>query len=226
MSSRLPFCSIRLYPRPMTQSLLETLPPPWRLALAYAPRAQRDRWLTLLALDTRLAGVVSSAREPIMAQMRLAWWRDRLRDPAEKWPKGEPLLAALACWGGEHGALIGLVDGWEALLGDAPLGAEALLQLVEGRAAACQTLAPAAPQVGRLARGWALADLLAHLSHPQEREAVSAAMAEHDWRGQRLPRACRPLAVLHGIAARSQGDPAKMQGISLVTLMRLGLIGI
>lgn len=210
----------------MTQSLLETLPPPWRLALAYAPRATRDRWLTLLALDVRLAGVVSSAREPILAQMRLAWWRDRLRDRVEAWPKGEPLLAALACWDGGHGALIPLVDGWEALLGEAPLAAEALMQLAEGRAAACQALAPAAPQVGRMARGWALADLLAHIGHPEERAAVSAAIAAHDWRGARLPRGCRPLALLHGIAARSQGDPEKMQQIGLFTLMRLGLIGV
>jgi len=210
----------------MTETLLETLPPPWRLALAYAPRATRDRWLTLLALDARLAGVVSSAREPILAQMRLAWWRDRLRDGQEKWPKGEPLLAALACWDGRHGALVGLVDGWEALLGEAPLGADALMQLVEGRAAACQALAPDAPQVGRLARGWALADLLAHIGHPEERAAVSAAMAAHDWRGQRLPRGARPLAVLHGIAARTRGEPEKMAGIGLLTLMRLGLIGV
>jgi phytoene synthase len=79
---------------------------------------------------------VAGTREPVLAQLRLAWWRDRLAEPAENWPRGEPLLAALTCWQGRHGALAGLVDGWEALLGEAPLAAPALMQLVDGRAAA------------------------------------------------------------------------------------------
>jgi phytoene synthase len=45
----------------MSQDLLDSLPAPWRLAVAYAPASTRDRWLTLLALDIRLAGVVRSA---------------------------------------------------------------------------------------------------------------------------------------------------------------------
>lgn len=206
----------------LSGAMLDTLPPHWRLALAYAPAATRDRWLTLLALDVRLGSIVRGAREPMLAQMKLAWWRDRLAQQAAEWPKGEPLLAALACWQDGHGVLAGLVDGWEALLGEAPLGEAALLALAEGRVAAVAALGGDAV----MARGWALADVAAHLGHPDERAVLERLIAEHDWRGRRVPRAQRPLAILHGIARHGRGDPVKMQKIPLFTLMRLGLFGI
>ena len=195
--------------------MLDTLPPPWRLAVAYAPAATRDQWLTFLALDTRLGQIVRSAREPMLAQMKLAWWRDRLAQRAEAWPKGEPLLAALACWQDGHGALSGLVDGWEALLGDEPQP-EALMA---GRAAAC--VAMGGEGAGEMARAWALADAAGLIGGG----AVAGLIAAQDWRRQRLPRAMRPLVILHGMAAHGRGDPVKMQKIPLFTLMRLGLFG-
>lgn len=206
----------------MSQDLLETLPAPWRLAVAYAPVATRDRWLTFLALDVRLAGVVRGAREPILAQMRLAWWRDRLRDSAANWPKGEPLLAALACWGDDHGALVALVDGWEALLGEAPLPVDAFEAWIGGRIGACAALGHGAEG---MARGWALADLATHLSDPQEQAALASMTAAHAWRPARLPRAMRPLVLLHGLAARTKGQQGA-ENISLFTLLRLGILGI
>lgn len=206
----------------MSQDLLDSLPAPWRLAVAYAPVATRDRWLTMLALDVRLAGVVRGAREPILAQMRLAWWRDRLRDSADKWPRGEPLLAALSCWDGGHGALAGLVDGWEALLGEAPLPVESFEAWIEGRVAACAALGEGAEA---MARGWALGDLAAHLGDAQEQAAVADMIEAHGWRGVRLSRAMRPLVVLHGLAARTKGRQGA-ENISLFTLLRLGMLGI
>ncbi|WDF71221.1 hypothetical protein [Novosphingobium sp. KACC 22771] len=208
----------------MSQELLDSLPAPWRLAVAYAPVATRDRWLTMLALDVRLAGVVRGAREPILAQMRLAWWRDRLRDSAQNWPRGEPLLAALSCWGGEHGALVGLVDGWEALLGEAPLPVEAFEAWIAGRVAACAALNGAEGAEG-MARGWALGDLAAHLGDAQEQAAVADMIEGHGWRGRRLPRAMRPLVILHGLAARTRGRQGA-ENISLFTLLRLGMLGV
>ena len=43
-----------------------------------------------------------------MIQLRLAWWRDRLREPAADRPLGEPLLAILNAWDSETAALIAL----------------------------------------------------------------------------------------------------------------------
>jgi phytoene synthase len=196
--------------------LIETLPPLSRLALAYAPASVRARWLTLLALDARLSGVVRQAREPLLGQMKLAWWRDRLGDEAVNWPKGEPLLASLSCWQGEHSVLIGLVDGWEAVLTESSLCA-----LGEGRAAACLALAQG-EAVARMAQGWGLGDVA---GFAQDREGLAKALSAQDWSGGRLPRALRPLVVLHGIAARQAKDPTKSQNIAMLTLMRLGLFG-
>ncbi|KAG5729606.1 hypothetical protein E4T56_gene8873 [Termitomyces sp. T112] len=134
--------------------------------------------------------------------MRLAWWRDRLRDSAANWPKGEPLLAALTCWGDEHGALVALVDGWEALLGEAPLPVDAFEAWINGRVAACVALHEGA---AGMARGWALSDLASHLGDAQEQAVLADLIDAHMWRATRLPRAMRPLAVLHGLAAKTRG---------------------
>lgn len=207
----------------MSQDLLDSLPAPWRLAVAYAPASTRDRWLTLLALDIRLAGVVRSAREPILAQMRLAWWRDRLRDSSANWPKGEPLLAALKCWQDGHGALIALVDGWEALLGDAPLPIDAFETWIYGRVTACAALGKGGEE---MARGWALSDLASHIGDAQEQLLLAELVEAHRWKGARLSRAMRPLVVLHGLAARTKGGVQGAENISLFTLLRLGILGI
>src|ERR1700741_297330 len=96
-------------------SLLGALPPLHRLALAYAAGDARLPTLALLALDTRLAGIVRNSHEPSLAQLRLAWWREQLQVEAADWPRGEPLLAALKSWQGGHLSLVELVNGWEYL---------------------------------------------------------------------------------------------------------------
>ena len=54
----------------MPASETAPLPPPWRLALAYAPGSVSAAWAAFLALDIRLAGLVRGAREPLLAQVR------------------------------------------------------------------------------------------------------------------------------------------------------------
>src|SRR5690606_20839572 len=79
----------------MSNVLLADLRPAERLALAYAPARARTATLALMALDNRLGTIVRQMREPIAAQLRLAWWRDTLARPVPEWPQGEPVLAAL-----------------------------------------------------------------------------------------------------------------------------------
>jgi 15-cis-phytoene synthase len=69
---------------------------PEMLAIAYAPKVARPQIRWLLQFDQRQRQVLERAREPLIAQMRLAWWRDMLAKPAAEWPKGEPLFAELA----------------------------------------------------------------------------------------------------------------------------------
>lgn len=217
-----------------SQALLEELPVLHRLALSYAPAATHQPTMALLALDARLAGVVRSASEPMLAQLRLAWWREQLATDPSTWPSGEPLLAALKSWQGERQALVGLVNGWEEITGQAPLAATALDRLAEARGHAFAALAEhvgasadRAPAL-RLAHGWALADIAAHLSHPEEQSTARRLTEAHDWSRARLSRPMRPLAVMHGLAARAARRGKGLDELSPLALfaaLRLGLLG-
>jgi phytoene synthase len=207
------------------------LPPLSRLALAYAPRSSREDWLSLLTLDARLAGIVRTAREPMLAQLRLAWWRDRLSSDPSTWPKGEPLLARLAGWGESAQSLSALADGWEGLLGDAPLPADALAEFARGRAGAVRALAlrhgadsEAAAQV---ASRWALADLALHLGDPVEQDTVRDLLMKCAG-GQAMPKALRPLAVMAKLnerAVRKGASDALFGPGALLAAIRAGLFG-
>jgi hypothetical protein len=94
----------------------EAISAPQMLAIAYAPTLVQSRLRWLLRFDNRLQGILGRATEPIIAQMRLAWWRDTLRKAPQDRPKGEPLLAALHDLGPDPliiNASISLVDAVE-----------------------------------------------------------------------------------------------------------------
>ena len=83
------------------------------------PRERRRAVAALWALAERLKKLLQDAREPLIGQIKLAWWRDMMAmlagDPAAL-PKGEPLLAELQeSWAGQ-GGLDALVDAAEAML--------------------------------------------------------------------------------------------------------------
>ncbi len=183
------------------------LSPPERLAAAYAPRAVRPLWQGFLGLNRRLADAAREGRDPLMIQLRLAWWRDRFDTPARNWPTGEPLLALLAPWDDERAALRAIVDGWEACV----VGKD-------GGAALDAARVDAVCALSRLCR---VADT----------EAVGRAAAE--WLGLQppelgtpsLPKAMRPLAVLRGLALREgSGRPASPLR-DYLTLLRIGTFG-
>jgi len=205
--------------RPDLQQLSAELPPPLRLAVAYAPHAARELWTALLVLDKRLGAVALGAREPMLAQLRLAWWRDRFRTPADEWPRGEPLLAALRDFEVERAALEGLVDGWEGLIGG-EADAATVIALGEARAESIVALAQILGWVGEsdsiaaMARSWALADLSKNLG----RDSTLVADVGAVW----LPRALRPLSILFTLSQR----PNQQLGVvSLLRIVRVGLLG-
>lgn len=215
-------------------ALLGTLPMIERLSLAYAPVGARLPTLALFALDTRLAGLLRNSREPMLAQLRLAWWRENLERSSDEWPTGEPLLVALRSWNGRHKALRSLVDGWEALTGDAPLPMDALAAMAAGRGDAFAALADAlgrsneAEAARWLGRRWAMADLAMRLRNPEERGAVLGILDAEAGRKPRVSRALRPLLVLHGLSERrlAAGDEAGARSpLALLKAMRLGLLG-
>lgn len=185
--------------------------------------------LALFALDARLAAIVRVGREPLAAQLRLAWWRDTLARPAADWPRGEPVLDALRDWR-DHSGLADLAVGWEALLAE-ELSPAVADEFVAGRVRAFASLArelgvEAVEDVEHAARLWALADLAANLSDSKER-----ALVVDQGRGlvpPRLPAPLRPLAVLAGLGAtalRKGGAPLLSGPGSTLLALRLGFTG-
>lgn len=94
------------------------LSPPQRLAIVYAPKALQPLLSLLLEFDARFADIVARSTEPLIGQMKLAWWRDAIAARAGARPKGEPLMAQLDAVSGMElaPALSQLVDAWELLL--------------------------------------------------------------------------------------------------------------
>ena len=202
-------------------AFLAGLPVERRLALAYAPARARGLWLGLFALDARLGTTVRNAAEPMLTQIKLAWWRGELAKPLAERRKGEPLLALLEDWGDDAACLAALVDGWELVLGDEPVQPGVALEFAGERARACLGLADrlgvSADDIAQAAQGWALADIGAALAEP----------ADFAWRPVRLPREMRPLQVLYGLAARTRGQGPLLSGpFAAVRAVRLGLLGI
>lgn len=211
---------------------LADLPQASRLALAYAPGSARDGVLALLAFDARLAGIVRRAREPLLGQMQLAWWRDQLqREPAAR-PKGQPLLQLLASLEGQAADLVALVNGWEELLDPAAVDQRSLEVLARARGQGWAALARmvagegAADAAGCAGYQWALADLAAGLGQAQDRAAIAPLLAACDWNRVTLPRSLRSLAILHGLARRARGTGALLDGPgALAVAVRIGMLG-
>jgi len=215
----------------MSASLIDILPLPQRLALAYAPSKARSETLALLAFDARLGQALRQANEPIMAQLRLAWWRDQLKLEPSARERSDELLCALDLLDAQRDALSALVDGWELLLtetfSEAAAGA-----FVTARAQALLGLAriieaPDSPEDVLLAgQNWALADLAASLSNPLERAAAIGIAPQEQTR--RLSRHLRPLALLDRLGRRSLaagGVPLLNSRGSALLAIRVGLIG-
>lgn len=167
--------------------------------------------------------MVRTAREPILAQLKLAWWRDRFGADPATWPKGEPLLARFRSWQDRSG-LSALVDGWEALLEDEPHSPLVSESFAHGRAAAMSALAlqigESAAEAADTARRWALAERAV--------AGVPPGAAFSEGSRARLPRAMRPLAVVAGLYLRAarRGDAEVLSGPgALLAAIRLGMTG-
>jgi phytoene synthase len=170
----------------------------------------------------------------MLAQMRLAWWRETLARKPSARPAGDPLLELLARWQGEEAALVAIVEGWEHLLGAAPLGHDDFTRFVDGRAGAFAALArlqgaAAADRAAAAAgRRWALADLATHLGDGRERQVVLDLAGTLVQGRIALPRRLRWLAVLDGLARRSLargGVPLLASRMDALVALRLGIAG-
>lgn len=210
--------------------------PALKIALAWQPPASRPALAALFALDRRLATMVAQAKEPLLAQMRLAWWRDELgRGSSVGGHRGDPLLGLVETHWGERASQLGqLVDGWEHLLGDSPLPIEAIDAFANGRGgalAAFASLAEASASTESAnafaaGRGWALAGFASRTTNPAERETAQLLGAQLPFSPMRS-RALRGVAVLGGLSRRAlqRGEPLLHGRGAVLQAIRLGMFG-
>lgn len=190
-----------------------------RLALML-PVAVRPALEALWRLDARLFDVVILRREDMLAQLKLAWWRDRLEqvsaNPAAL-PRGEPLLAALASYWAGTAALTGFADGYEAAM---------LATSADEARAAAAALASAMQRplatlgMDALPMAWALVragQMAADKELAQQMWVDAGAVAAAD----EMPRAARTLDRWARLVARHKGAaPPRAEGW---LLLRAGL---
>lgn len=210
----------RLGARVMSEESPEILAPEMRLALAWSPPHLRAALTTVLQLDRRLARIVARTSEPMLGQMRLAWWREALGKPVKERPRGDAVLDAIGRdWEGREAALVALVDAWEVLVTSETLGRDEIVQFGKGRGAFFTALggddssSPPEP-VAAAAFRWALADAAASVSDAGEKARLVEVGLSGSARTGGLPKTLRGLAVLDALAIRAMrgGGHPLMEG--------------
>lgn len=182
------------------------------LATLYAPPTARAGLFALHALDLELAEVARSTTEPMLGQIRLAWWREQLQALDGGARPAQPTLAALADHllpSGIAGAsLEPLEDAWLALLDDdieAHAAARGRLfgAAVELLLPGCD--APAVERARRIGVGWAIVDVA--------RNGVGVGDDALARAGEMLSVAeiAAPARTLAGLAALARRDLASLQ---------------
>ena len=216
----------------MADATLKNFSAEAQLALAHTPLKVREALRIFLELDSRLARIVAGTSEPMLGQMRLAWWRETLALEADKRPGGDAVLDAIGeIWRGEEPTLITLVDGWEAMLAE-ELDAEAVHGFADGRSAPFPAIARMAGEGEGFARSagrrWAMIDAAVHVGAGTERDLLIEVARSEANRNPRLPRSLRGLAVLDALARRSlaRGGRPLMEGRgAALTALRAAIIG-
>lgn len=166
----------------------------------------------LFDIDLAMADVVRTSSQPMLGQIRLAWWRERLEElnhgvvPAE--PRLQAVAAELLPRGIKGSALASLEDGWLRLFDDFPWDlatSEAIWfrgRLLFGLGA--RILGGAGERVEAAGGLWAMVDAARHCSDSQSR-TVLIDQGRTFWRGLsgvRFDKAVRPLTGLTALAAR------------------------
>lgn len=175
------------------------------IALAYARADLRKDFAALLALDVQLGHIVRTAKEPMLARIRLAWWRDQL-DGLEFAPSpADPILRAIRALLQRHDVkgdiLAAMVNGWETLLDDPPFGEAALEDYAAGRGGTLFEMANRIAKAGgggdvrACGEAWALNDLRRF-----------GGISSGGKCGVVLPKALRSFAILARFAERDVAD--------------------
>ena len=201
-----------------------------RILLA-VPQNGRAKLDSLWQLTVRITKLLDEVREPLIGQIKLAWWRDMMAMLAEKpenLPKGEPLLAEMQVhWRGEAG-LGALVDAAEAVL-MAEDQAERVkaasefgdqLFLLSGRAISAQPLPSSGARWGLL---WAA---YVHRGSEEAPEFLEAGKAASTPAKSTFGKGAKSLMMLDRLAAQilSENGARDYRREGMI-LLRVGLFG-
>ncbi|HEY0149357.1 MAG TPA: squalene/phytoene synthase family protein [Allosphingosinicella sp.] len=180
------------------------------LALSYIGARARPAVEALWRLDATLGAVLTSGRDPLLSQIKLAWWRDALEGLGTGPAPAEPALQALAAHvlplGITGTALAAMEAGWTLLLTPDPLTPEELGRYSSERGGVLFALTArvlggeGSPDVQAGGEAWALIDLARHSGSEVDAEAALAAARERH--SGKWPSRLRPLGMLAALAQR------------------------
>lgn len=205
---------------------------PSALASLLSAYAGKDvaRHRLLWALDARLAHLVTATTEPMIGQIRIAWWNEALNDRSGIKGKGEPLVDKMRAIDMlPPQGLTQWLDGCEALIGDIDLEAYAL-----GRGAGLfQALSGEAEIPDWLARAgaaWALWDFSGHVGDAAMADRAVALGRRYLLNGaERWPAKWRSLRIAYGLArgdlVKSRRAPSGLTPRLYLRLLRVALVG-
>jgi phytoene synthase len=204
------------------------LDPDRTLALSYVPASRRAAVGALWRLDSALGQALAGGREPMIARIKLAWWREALerldREPAPAEPALRDVAEHLLPAGVAGVELAGLEAGWALLASPEPLAPDELAGYADGRGAllfrfTARLLGEEEAGLEAAGEAWALIDLARHCASQADSDVALAAARERVL-PRRWPARLRPLGMLAALAARdsepgrppweARGAPARM----------------
>jgi 15-cis-phytoene synthase len=192
----------------------DVISPPHRLAIAHAKPELRTFLSLIFEFDSRLKDTAMRATEPLIGQLKLAWWRDAIMAAPDARPAGEPLFAKLrgleaagqgAC---AAKAMINLLSAWEYLIVNQDDVMAVAEQFASDRSAGVfggfleVSGLSLTDQVTALGQNWALNDM----GWPAEKAS---------FHGPLRSRAYRPLTIIAKSAAL-QSSANSLGGLKLI----------
>ena len=210
-------------PRPSAIADLE-LGADLTLALSYVPSAKRPALRALFAIDAAMGDVVCTSSEPMIGQIRLAWWRERLEEldqgkvPAE--PRLQSVVEELIPNGvfGRH--LARLEGGWLTLFTPFPWDVAVVEALwFRGRllfGLGAKLLSKTDDRIEAAGGLWTVVDAARHCSDQQSRALLlsEGRTLEQGLSGAKFEPALRPLSMLAALAMRdlNRDEPFEREG--------------
>ncbi|MEO6433134.1 MAG: squalene/phytoene synthase family protein [Sphingomicrobium sp.] len=195
------------------------------LALHYLPEADRPAMKALFALSAAMGAVLRSTEEPMIGQIRLAWWREQLEaltpdSPAPAEPRLRAAQVLLLPRGILGKDLAGLEQGWERMLDPFPWSVETTEGIwfrgVLAFGLAARILGTPNETLQQAGGVWALTDAARYCSDAATRGLLieRARKIAPSLDGARFAKRLRPLSMLGALAMRdvARGEPIEPEG--------------